>query len=82
MKPDVIVVDPPRKGLDAITIDSMVRMQPDRIVYVSCDPATMARDLGILKEKEYQVKKIQPVDMFAQSNGVETVVLLSRNQIA
>lgn len=73
MKLDVIVVDPPRKGLDIVTINSMISMQPTRIVYVSCDPATMARDLGIIKERGYAVKKIQPVDMFAQSNGVECV---------
>lgn len=78
LRPDVIVVDPPRKGLDAITIQSIVTMQPKRIVYVSCDPATMARDLGIIKEMGYETKRVQPVDMFAQSNGVENVCLIEK----
>lgn len=78
IQPDVIVVDPPRKGLDTITICSIVKMQPKRIVYVSCDPATMARDLHSMKEMGYQPTRIQPVDMFAQSNGVENVCLIEQ----
>ena len=80
LKPDVIVVDPPRKGCDQITIDSIVKMNPQRIVYVSCDPATLARDLNIFNAKGYETIKVQPVDMFPHSAHVETVVLLSREK--
>lgn len=77
MKPDVIVVDPPRKGCDTQTLESMVHMQPARIVYVSCDSATLARDLRFLEDHGYQTEVIQPVDMFSYSHHVETCVLLS-----
>lgn len=77
-KPDVIVVDPPRKGCDGQTIDSMVAMQPKRIVYVSCDPGTLARDLKLLNEKGYQTEIVQPVDMFPYTHHVETVVSIRR----
>lgn len=78
---DVVVVDPPRKGCDQKLLETMVMMKPERIVYVSCDSATLARDLKYLRENGYQVKKVQPVDMFPHSNHVETVVLLSlKNQ--
>lgn len=78
-KADVIVVDPPRKGCDPALLDVMLQMDPERIVYVSCDSATLARDLKILTgENRYQIKTIQPVDMFPQSIHVETVVLLSK----
>lgn len=76
MHPDVIVVDPPRKGCDAEAIESMVMMQPKRIVYVSCDPGTLARDLKLLKEKGYHTEIVQPVEMFPFTHHVETVVLL------
>ncbi|SDC08984.1 23S rRNA m(5)U-1939 methyltransferase [Pelagirhabdus alkalitolerans] len=76
--PDVIVVDPPRKGCDEALLDSMIKMNPDRIVYVSCNPSTLARDLAILKEGSYQIDKVQPVDMFPQTHHVENVVLMSR----
>ena len=76
--PDVIVVDPPRKGCDAEAIESMVMMQPKRIVYVSCDPGTLARDLKLLKEKGYHTEIVQPVEMFPFTHHVETVVLLCR----
>ncbi len=78
-KADVIVVDPPRKGCDPALLAVMLQMDPERIVYVSCDSATLARDLKILTgENRYQIKTIQPVDMFPQSVHVETVCLLSR----
>lgn len=87
---DVIVVDPPRKGCDSVLLDTITAMHPDRIVYVSCDSATLARDLKYLTEKvcsegkegeyRYQVEKVQPVDMFPWSAHVETVVLLSKLQ--
>ena len=78
LRPDVIVVDPPRKGLDPAVIHAMAQAGPDRLVYVSCNPATLARDAGLLKEEGYTVRKVQPVDMFCWTSGVETVCLLSR----
>lgn len=75
---DVIVVDPPRKGCDAKLLDTMVKMAPKRIVYVSCDPATLARDLKILGENGYQVEKVSVVDQFSHSSHVESVCLLSK----
>lgn len=78
-KPDVVVVDPPRKGCDGVCLDTILKMQPQRIVYVSCDSATLARDLRILCDGGYRLKKVQPVDMFPQTGHVECVVLLSRS---
>lgn len=75
--PDVVVVDPPRKGCDSILLDTIVKMNPDRIVYVSCDPATLARDVRLLGENGYTVKKVGIVDQFGHSKHVETVVKLS-----
>ncbi len=77
---DVIVVDPPRKGCDVQLLDTMLKMQPARIVYVSCDSATLARDLKYLCEGGYEQKKICPVDHFPQTVHVETVCLLSNTQ--
>jgi 23S rRNA (uracil1939-C5)-methyltransferase len=76
---DVIVVDPPRKGCDQSLLDTILTMAPKRVVYVSCDPATLARDLKYLCEKDYELKKVKAVDQFGHSTHVETVVLLSRN---
>ena len=81
LRPDVIVVDPPRKGCDSACLDTMLKMQPSRIVYVSCDSATIARDLRILSEGGYELRAIRPCDMFPWSGHVETVVLLSHQQI-
>ena len=78
LRPDVIVVDPPRKGCDERCLDTMLKMAPDRIVYVSCDSATLARDLKILCQGGYEIRKIQVFDQFAHSVHVETCVLLSR----
>lgn len=75
---DVIVVDPPRKGCDEKLLACMVQMAPETIVYVSCDPATLARDLNYLSNHGYKVKKVRCTDMFPHSVHVETVVLLSR----
>ena len=72
---DVIVVDPPRKGCDEALLDTMVKMAPERIVYVSCDSATLARDLKFLVGNGYEVKKVQGVDQFCHSGHVETVEL-------
>ncbi|MDO4317407.1 MAG: 23S rRNA (uracil(1939)-C(5))-methyltransferase RlmD [Lachnospiraceae bacterium] len=77
-RPDVIVVDPPRKGCEPRVLDTMLAMQPSRIVYVSCDSATLARDLKHLTAGGYEVKKVQPVDMFPWTVSVETVCLLSK----
>ena len=76
--PDVIVVDPPRKGCDEALLDTIVKMQPERVVYVSCDSATLARDLKYLAARGYEVKTVQPVDQFCHTVHVETVVLMSR----
>ncbi len=76
--PDVMVVDPPRKGCEESLLKLMLDMSPDRIVYVSCDSATLARDLKILCADKYEIKKVQPVDMFPHTPHVETVVLMSR----
>ncbi|NLK98641.1 MAG: 23S rRNA (uracil(1939)-C(5))-methyltransferase RlmD [Epulopiscium sp.] len=76
IKADVIVVDPPRKGCDEALLETMAKMEPKRIVYVSCDPGTLARDLKILSEQGYKVEEAQPVDMFAHSVHVECVVLM------
>ena len=79
-RPDVVVVDPPRKGCDKKLLDTIVSMSPDRIVYVSCDSATLARDLKLLVECGYKVEKVQPVDQFGNTVHVETVVLLSQQK--
>lgn len=73
---DVVVVDPPRKGCDGVLLDTIVKMQPERIVYVSCDPATLARDVKALGEKGYEVRKVRTCDMFPMGGHVETVVLI------
>ena len=78
VRADVIVVDPPRKGCDQTLLDTILEMEPDRVVYVSCGPATLARDLKILCEEKYDLVKVQPVDMFAQTVGIENVALLTR----
>lgn len=80
LRPDVIVVDPPRKGCDEVCLSTMLSMQPERIVYVSCDSATLARDLKILCDGGYELKKVRGVDQFAQTVHVETVVLLSQQK--
>lgn len=82
--PDVIVVDPPRKGCDEKCLETIVKMKPERVVYVSCDSATLARDLKYLCGQEYEVKKVQPVDMFPHTGHVEVVCCCRRateNQI-
>ncbi len=78
LRPDVLTVDPPRKGLDPAVIDAMDAASPARIVYVSCNPATLARDAGLLAGKGWRVDRVQPVDMFCWTGGVETVCLLTK----
>ena len=69
------MVDPPRKGLDSKSIDNILKIKPDRFVYISCNPATLIRDLAKFEEF-YEVKKIQPVDMFPWTSHVECVVVM------
>lgn len=78
IKADTIVVDPPRKGCDIKLLDAIGETKPEKIVYVSCDPSTLARDLKILEEKGYKTVKVQPVDMFPQTSHIETVCLISK----
>ena len=80
LNPDVIVVDPPRKGCDEKCLETILLMKPERIVYVSCDSATLARDLKVLAEGGYEVKRVRAVDQFAHTTHVETVVLLSQQK--
>ena len=75
---DVVVVDPPRKGCDEAVLDTIIKMQPEKVVYVSCDPSTFARDLKILCSNGYEKGTAQPVDQFCHSGHVETAVLLQR----
>ena len=77
---DVIVVDPPRKGCDETLLETMIEMNPERIVYVSCDSATLARDLKYLCERGYELRKVCPVDQFGMTVHIETVVLLSHKK--
>ncbi len=80
IRADVAVVDPPRKGLNADTIEALARMDPRRIVYVSCDPATLARDVALLKERGYKLQNALAADLFPRCAHVETIVLLERVQ--
>ncbi len=73
--PDVVFVDPPRKGLDTNTINNLVKIKPKKIVYISCNPATLVRDLKAL-EDQYEIKKLTPVDLFPWTNHVECVCVL------
>ncbi len=78
IKPSAILVDPPRKGLTESFIKASVQTAPEKIVYISCNPATMARDIKLYQELGYELEKVQPVDLFPQTHHVETVVLMSR----
>mgnify|MGYP000513040283 CR=1 FL=1 len=78
VRPDVVVVDPPRKGCDQALLDAIVAMKPKRVVYVSCNPATLARDLRVLEDGGYRTVEVQPVDMFPHTVHVECTVLLVR----
>jgi 23S rRNA (uracil1939-C5)-methyltransferase len=78
LKADVIVLDPPRKGCEPSLLEAVAQAKPLRIVYVSCNPATLARDLKLLAERGYLAREVQPVDMFPQTSHVETVVLIQR----
>lgn len=80
-RPDVIVIDPPRKGCDKAVLNAITGSAVQRVIYVSCDPATLARDVRILVDGGYSIQKVQPIDMFPQTAHVETVVLLSKGEI-
>ena len=80
LRPDVICVDPPRKGLAPAVIDAIVQMAPQRLVYVSCDPATLARDVKRMEEQGYVLQRAEAVDLFPRTAHVETVVLLSQQK--
>lgn len=79
IRADVVVVDPPRKGCDIALLGTLIDMKPNKIVYISCNPATLARDLKALVESGFTVEKVQPVDMFPMSMHVETVVLMEKS---
>ena len=79
IRPDVIVVDPPRKGLNGDTVEALHRMSPRRIVYVSCDPATLARDVALLKDRGYRLQSAQAADLFPRCAHVESIVCLTRD---
>lgn len=79
-RPDVIITDPPRAGMDADVVKTILEAAPDKVVYVSCNPATQARDIALMNE-QYQVTRIQPVDMFPHTHHVENVVLLEKRML-
>ena len=81
LHPDVVMLDPPRKGCDEATLSAVVRMAPRRVVYVSCNPATAARDAAWLENNGYHAEKVQPVDLFPRTKHCETVVLLSKGKV-
>ena len=74
-----LLVDPPRKGLAPEVMDAILKAPPKRIAYISCNPATLARDLGLLSAAGYRIRPIQPVDFFPQTSHVECVALLERD---
>ena len=76
-KPDVVVIDPPRKGCEETVLETIVAMQPQKVVYVSCEPSTLARDLKFLVQKGYELREVQPVDQFCHSNHVEAVIMMT-----
>ena len=78
LHPDIVMLDPPRKGCDEATLSAVVRMAPRRVVYVSCNPATAARDAAWLEKNGYHAEKVQPVDLFPRTKHVEAVLLLSK----
>ncbi|MBR0303652.1 MAG: 23S rRNA (uracil(1939)-C(5))-methyltransferase RlmD, partial [Clostridia bacterium] len=80
LRPDVVCVDPPRKGLSPEVPGIIAKMAPERVVYVSCDPATLARDLKCFASFGYKTEKATPVDMFPRTAHVETVVLMMRTE--
>lgn len=80
LRPDVVILDPPRAGCEEKVLAAIVKVKPGRVVYVSCNPATLARDLAYLHERGFKIEKVQPCDMFSRTHHVETVVLLTRKK--
>ncbi|MDE5738470.1 MAG: 23S rRNA (uracil(1939)-C(5))-methyltransferase RlmD, partial [Oscillospiraceae bacterium] len=78
LSPDIVILDPPRKGCDSMTIQSVINMQPDKIIMISCNPATCARDSAIFAENHYLIEKVKAVDLFPSTAHVECIVLMSR----
>ena len=74
--PNIVFVDPPRRGRDINTLDNILKLRPEKVIYISCNPATMVRDINMM-EGEYQIKEIQPVDMFPFTGHVECVCVLN-----
>ena len=81
ISPTIVVLDPPRKGCDREVVETVVSMNPDRIVMISCDSATLARDLAVFKENGYEADMVIPHDMFPRTNHVECVVRLERRKV-
>ncbi len=79
IQPDIVVVDPPRAGIERQALDALIELQPNTIAYVSCDPATLARDLKRLVAAGYRLEKVTPFDLFPQTFHVETIALLTRS---
>ena len=78
-KPDVIIIDPPRSGMHKTTVDDVIQLNPEKIVYVSCNPATQVRDIKLMVEAGYKLKKMKPVDMFPHTYHIENVALLCKS---
>ena len=78
VQPDVVLLDPPRKGCDASVVDDVAAMDPEKVVMISCNPSTAARDCKLFEEKGYRVARYRPVDMFPRTKHVECVVLMSK----
>ena len=80
VRPEVVVVDPPRKGMDEAAVRTLCGMEPDRVVYVSCNPATLARDVTVFNSCGYELKCAEAVDMFPRTSHVETVALMEKEK--
>ena len=78
-KPNIVIVDPPRPGLHPNTVKNLINLSPDKIIYVSCNPATMARDIEMLVSKKYMIEDLQPIDMFPHTPHIECVTTLILN---
>lgn len=78
VRPSVVVTDPPRKGCNKRVLDTIADMEPDKVIYVSCNPSTMARDIVYLQRRGYRLSEVQPVDMFPHTSHVECVIGMQR----
>ncbi len=81
-KPDVVILDPPRSGMHKNTVEDVIKLNPEKIVYVSCNPTTQARDIKLFKETGYNLIKVRPVDMFPHTYHIENVALLEKKKSA